>query len=240
MGAALSTWVEGSLNMYRDLRDQWVVNCTRLAFRTAGIWRLAAAQPPHERLAAARARLNGEVRRDVLAHIGEGGFAQAVCRIVLAGMISTGPSSGAGLRLANCSHAACDQHAAPQARWTGGPDARGARISAGGAGRGLERAGAHAARHASRDAHSAWRRPVMMIEPTLATRIPNHRIADRHARRRCRSVMQLACGFARPSSIQRRRTSVAALTDSRSTRSTTPRQSVRSESPTGSDPQFRG
>ncbi|MBX9793911.1 MAG: poly(3-hydroxyalkanoate) synthetase, partial [Burkholderiaceae bacterium] len=56
---------------------------------------------PAEQVAAARAQAEiDEVRRELLPHIGEGGFAQAVCRVVLAGMVSIGTFERRSFRLA--------------------------------------------------------------------------------------------------------------------------------------------
>jgi pimeloyl-ACP methyl ester carboxylesterase len=98
---SLSTSIESSLNLWRDLRDQSVVQWTRLAYGPLG---LGAVLPPDisdETLAVARAQGDLDaVRREVLGRIGEGGFAQAVCRIVLAGMVSIGSFERRSFRLA--------------------------------------------------------------------------------------------------------------------------------------------
>jgi hypothetical protein len=98
---SLSTTVESSLNLMRDLRDQGVVQWTRWMFGPLGLGAVLPPDTPDETLAVARA--HGELeaaRREVLAHIGEGGFAQAVCRIVLAGMVSIGSFERRSFRLA--------------------------------------------------------------------------------------------------------------------------------------------
>jgi hypothetical protein len=196
---AVSTWVEGSLNMYRDLRDQWVVNCTRLAFGPLGLGAWLPPQPPHEQLAATRAKAElDEVRRDVLAHIGEGGFAQAVCRIVLAGMISTGPFERRSLRLAQLlAMLPATQRASPQAPvdWQALMREE-ARISAVAPVEALNALARMLPDTESRERALAVAAAVMMIEPTLGN--PHSEIielligmlgvdADR--------VMQLASGF---------------------------------------------
>ncbi len=99
--AGVSAWIEGSLDQYRDLRDQAVVQWTRMAFGPLGIGAWLPPDPPAEDIAAARA--HGEIenlRQEVLARIAEGGFAQAVCRIVLAGMVSVGSFERRSFRLA--------------------------------------------------------------------------------------------------------------------------------------------
>lgn len=99
---AISTLAETSLNLFRDLRDQSVVNWTRMAFGPFGLGAILPPEPLAEELAVARA--NGQLeeeRRLALSRINEGGFAQAVCRIVLAGMVSVGSFERRSLRLAH-------------------------------------------------------------------------------------------------------------------------------------------
>ncbi len=97
----LSTLTENSLNLYRDLRDQSVADWTRLAFGPLGLGAILPPDPLDETLAADRATGElDEARLAVLARVGEGGFAQAVCRIVLAGMVSVGTFERRSLRLA--------------------------------------------------------------------------------------------------------------------------------------------
>jgi hypothetical protein len=98
---SLSTTIENSLNLWRDLRDQSVVQWTRLAYGPLGLGAVLPPDASDETLAVARAQGELEaVRREVLARIGEGGFAQAVCRIVLAGMVSIGSFERRSFRLA--------------------------------------------------------------------------------------------------------------------------------------------
>jgi len=98
---AFSTWIELSLNLYRDLRDQAMVNATRVAFGPAGLGALLPPDPADEDIAAARAQADLDaVRTEVLARIGEGGVDRAVCRIVLASMASNGTFERRSLRLA--------------------------------------------------------------------------------------------------------------------------------------------
>jgi hypothetical protein len=89
------------LDTWRDQRDAWSVAFTRYWYGPdgAGAW-LKPAAPDAD---AAQARAQGaiqESREAVLARIGEGGFAEAVCRIVLAGMASIGAFERRSLRLA--------------------------------------------------------------------------------------------------------------------------------------------
>lgn len=95
-----SSWIETSLNLYRDLRDQSVIHFTRTMFGPLGVGAWLPPEPPDEQIAATRAQAELErVRHDVLAHIGEGGFPQAVCRIVMAAMASGGKLERRSLRL---------------------------------------------------------------------------------------------------------------------------------------------
>jgi len=97
----MSSWIENSLNLFRDRRDEAVVQWTRLVFGPFGFGAFLPPEPPTEQVAAARAKADIEgLRRDVLTHIEEGGFAQAVCRIVLAGMVSIGSFERRSFRLA--------------------------------------------------------------------------------------------------------------------------------------------
>ncbi|MBK7615803.1 MAG: DUF3141 domain-containing protein [Vitreoscilla sp.] len=97
----MSSLIETSLNLFRDLRDQSVVQWTRLAYGPLGLGAVLPPDVSDESLAVARAQAELEaVRREVLARMGEGGFAQAVCRIVLAGMVSIGSFERRSFRLA--------------------------------------------------------------------------------------------------------------------------------------------
>ncbi|MEX8520121.1 MAG: DUF3141 domain-containing protein [Leptothrix sp. (in: b-proteobacteria)] len=95
-----SAWIETSLNLFRDLRDQTVVNFTRLTFGPMGVGAWLPPEPPDEQVAVTRAQTELErVRSEVLPHIGEGGFPQAVCRIVMAAMVRSGSFERRSLRL---------------------------------------------------------------------------------------------------------------------------------------------
>jgi hypothetical protein len=77
------------------------VQTTRLFFGPLGFGAWLKPEIPGEDLAVARAQAElAGVRREVLARIAEGGFPQAVCRIVLATMVSTGSFERRSLRLA--------------------------------------------------------------------------------------------------------------------------------------------
>ncbi|HEX6363016.1 MAG TPA: DUF3141 domain-containing protein, partial [Albitalea sp.] len=98
---AVSAAIEGALNLHRDLRDQAVVQWTRLAYGPLGLGAWLPPEPPdeHDAVARARAAVAAE-RRAVLERIGEGGFERAIARIVLAGMVSTGRFERRSFRLA--------------------------------------------------------------------------------------------------------------------------------------------
>lgn len=97
---ATSAWIETSLNLFRDLRDQSVVNFTRLAFGPLGFGAWLPPDVPDEQIAVTRAQAElDKVRREVLARVGTGGFPQAVCRIVMAAMASNGAIERRSLRL---------------------------------------------------------------------------------------------------------------------------------------------
>ena len=97
----LSQSIENSLNTWRDWRDQAVVQWTRAAYGPFGLGAWFKPGPTDEARAAERAAADIEaLRQQVLAHIAEGGPAQAVCRIVLAGMKSIGSFERRSFRLA--------------------------------------------------------------------------------------------------------------------------------------------
>jgi hypothetical protein len=167
----VSACMENSLNLYRDLRDQAVVQWTRWAFGPQGLGAWLPPEPPTEALAAARAL--GEIeglRREVLEHLGEGGFAQAVCRIVLAGMVSVGSFERRSFRLARL------LSELQQAEGAGTDLAidwqqlmrEEARIAAVAPVEALNALGAMLPDAASRERALAVAAAVMMIEPTLA------------------------------------------------------------------------
>jgi pimeloyl-ACP methyl ester carboxylesterase len=100
--AQLTQSVETALNQRRDQRDQAVVQWTRLVFGPWGLGALFKPAASTESTAVARAQEEIEVhRKDVLAHVADGGSAQAVCRIVLAGMTSLGNFERRSFRLAH-------------------------------------------------------------------------------------------------------------------------------------------
>jgi hypothetical protein len=99
--AEISRLIESGLDLYRDLRDQAVVGWTRLAFGPLGLGAFLLPKPSDAARAAERAA--GDLarhRHEVMPHLAEGGFARAVCRIVLAGMQEQGGFERRSLRLA--------------------------------------------------------------------------------------------------------------------------------------------
>jgi hypothetical protein len=98
---AVSTLIEQGLDHYRDKRDQAAVLYARLAFGPLGVGAWLPPDAPAEQRAMSRAQQEIDVaREDVLAHIADGGYAQAVCRIVLAAMAGKGGFERRSLRLA--------------------------------------------------------------------------------------------------------------------------------------------
>lgn len=90
-----------SLNNFRDQRDDAVVQWTRLVFGPTGLGTVIKPDAPDAEVAKARALQDLEqLRVEALAHITEGGFSVAVCRIVIAGMVSVGAFERRSLRLA--------------------------------------------------------------------------------------------------------------------------------------------
>jgi len=90
-----------SLNRFRDQRDEWSVKSARQMFGPKGLGAWFKPDVPDADIAHARALHDLQsFREEVLSHIDDGGFAEAVCRIVLAGMISIGAFERRSLRLA--------------------------------------------------------------------------------------------------------------------------------------------
>ncbi len=99
---AASARIEQALDQWRDWRDQAVVQSTRLAFGPFGLGSVLPPERPDDEAAQARAMTDlAQRRREVMVHITEGGFEQAVCRIVLAGMLSSGSFERRSFRLAH-------------------------------------------------------------------------------------------------------------------------------------------
>jgi len=101
MERKLSAQITDNLNQFRDQRDARAVSFTRQLYGPQGLGAWFKPDEPDADIAYARAQRDLEsIREDVLQHITEGGFAEAVCRIVLAGMISIGSFERRSLRLA--------------------------------------------------------------------------------------------------------------------------------------------
>ena len=167
---SVSASLEMGLNLYRDRRDEAVVQWTRALFGPFGFGAWLPPKPAAEELGVARARadIDGH-RREVLARIGEGGFAQAVCRMVLAGMVSIGSFERRSLRLA---HLLAELQAAEGATHGVAIDWRRllreeARIAAVAPVEALNALGEMLPDVAAREQALAVVAAVMMIEPTL-------------------------------------------------------------------------
>jgi poly(3-hydroxyalkanoate) synthetase len=90
-----------ALNKFRDQRDEAVVKWTRQVFGPKGLGAVIKPDAPDAEVALARALQDLAAQRETaLKHIDEGGFAVAVCRIVMAGMVSIGAFERRSLRLA--------------------------------------------------------------------------------------------------------------------------------------------
>jgi hypothetical protein len=93
--------ISDALNQFREVRDAALVEWTRMVFGPMGVGAIIKPDTPDAEIALSRALTELEQQRaQVLEHIGEGGFAEAVCRIVLAGMVSIGAFERRSLRLA--------------------------------------------------------------------------------------------------------------------------------------------
>lgn len=93
--------ISSSLNQFRDQRDARTVAQTRQLFGPQGLGAWFKPDEPDADIAQKRALLElAQWRASALEHIAEGGFAEAVCRIVLAGMVSIGAFERRSLRLA--------------------------------------------------------------------------------------------------------------------------------------------
>ncbi len=160
----LSEAMEGALNAFRDQRDQAVMQWTRLVFGPTGLGALLPPGESDESRAVARAEAEIEaLRREVLPRIAEGGPAQAVCRIVLAGMKSIGSFERRSFRLARLLAALEDGQAG---RWRELMREE-ARIAAVAPVEALNALGEMLPSTEARERALALAAAVMMIEPTL-------------------------------------------------------------------------
>ena len=90
-----------ALDKFRDQRDEGLVKWTRQVFGPKGLGAVIKPDTPDAEVALARALEDLAAQREsALQHINEGGFAVAVCRIVIAGMVSVGAFERRSLRLA--------------------------------------------------------------------------------------------------------------------------------------------
>ncbi len=93
--------ITDSLDQYRDRSNEQTVASARLLFGPNGLGAWFKPDACDADVAHARAQVElDKVRAQVLEHINEGGFAEAVCRIVLAGMASIGAFERRSFRLA--------------------------------------------------------------------------------------------------------------------------------------------
>ncbi|MCX7247323.1 MAG: DUF3141 domain-containing protein [Burkholderiales bacterium] len=93
--------ITDSLNQYRDHSNEQTVASARLLFGPKGLGAWFKPDACDADVAHARAQVElDKVRSQVLEHINEGGFAEAVCRILLAGMASIGAFERRSFRLA--------------------------------------------------------------------------------------------------------------------------------------------
>lgn len=97
----MAAHITDALNRYRDTHNAHTVQWVRSLFGPSGLGAIFKPDVPDADIARARAQQELKQLRELsLAHIDQGGFPQAVCRIVLAGMVSTGAFERRSLRLA--------------------------------------------------------------------------------------------------------------------------------------------
>jgi hypothetical protein len=97
----LDEQISTKLNAYRDKRDADAVKLARTLYGPKGLGMFFKPKAADSEVAQARALHEIEAARAaVLTHLNEGGFAEAVCRIVLAGMASIGAFERRSFRLA--------------------------------------------------------------------------------------------------------------------------------------------
>lgn len=162
--------ITDELNAWRDQRDARTVRMTRQVFGPNG---LGAVLPPREADAEVAQRWAqeelGRYRSAVIGDIAHGGFAEAVCRIVIAGMISVGVFERRSLRLARLLAQLPGMHASvsPQTNWVQLLKEQ-ARVTAVAPVEALNALQQMLPDRASRERALALSAAVMMIEPTLA------------------------------------------------------------------------
>ncbi|AKZ63415.1 poly(3-hydroxyalkanoate) synthetase [Herbaspirillum hiltneri N3] len=161
--------ITDELNLYRDRRDERTVRMTRQMFGPKGLGAWLKPHEPDAVVAHERALRELDVYREkALAHIAEGGFAEAVCRIVVAGMISIGAFERRSLRLARLL-AQLPMHASvsPKTNWVQLLKDQ-ARLTAVAPVEALNALEQLLPDTATRERALAVSAAVMMIEPTLA------------------------------------------------------------------------
>ncbi len=99
----VSSWIENALNLYRDRRDDAVVQWTRWAFGPLGLGAWLPPDPPAEQVSAAHAaaQIEGQ-RRQVLQHIAEGGLPRPCAASCWPAWYPSAPSSGAASGWRGC------------------------------------------------------------------------------------------------------------------------------------------
>jgi hypothetical protein len=101
MEKKLDTQITDSLNQYRDKRDAQSVELARSLYGANGLGFWFKPDVPDAEVSHARAQVDIEkARQVVLKTITQGGLPEAVCRIVVAGMVSIGSFERRSLRLA--------------------------------------------------------------------------------------------------------------------------------------------
>lgn len=163
--------ISAALDKFREQRDASVVDWTRLVYGPQGLGAFIKPDTPDAEVALARA-LNelDEQRTLALEHITEGGFAEAVCRIVLAGMVSVGAFERRSLRLARLLAQVPTgnmQNVSAQTDWIGLLKTQ-ARMTAVAPIEALNALEQLLPDQSSRETALAVSAAVMMIEPTLA------------------------------------------------------------------------
>lgn len=97
----VSGQIVSGLDAWRDQRDAALIAWTRLVYGPQGLGAWLKPQPSDEQTAQARALRELELARsEALGQVSQGGFAEAVCRLILAGMVSIGAFERRSLRLA--------------------------------------------------------------------------------------------------------------------------------------------
>lgn len=97
----LSAQISTNLDKFREQRDQFAVAWARQVYGPWGLGAIFKPDVPDDELAKAQALKDiARLRESLLPRIAEGGFAEAVCRIVLAGMVSIGSFERRSFRLA--------------------------------------------------------------------------------------------------------------------------------------------